>query len=101
LNEDFIRPAQLENLVKEQEAVPLGCALDLLCLSEDGTKALGGIPKGCTIAFAGPPGKGKTRALWLACVVSRCRANVSRSLWPKKAFTIRKAMAVTTCVLAW
>ncbi|MEZ6132973.1 MAG: ATPase domain-containing protein [Planctomycetaceae bacterium] len=62
LNEDFIRPALLENLVKTQEAVPLGCVLDHLCLSEDGSQSLGGLPKGCTIAFVGPPGKGKTRS---------------------------------------
>ena len=62
LDEDFIRPALLDNLVKSQESVPMGCALDVLCLNEDGTKSLGGIPRGCTIAFAGPPGKGKTRS---------------------------------------
>lgn len=62
LNEDFIRPALFDDLVKEQEAVELGSVLDKLCLTEDGTAALGGVPKGCTIAFAGPPGKGKTRS---------------------------------------
>ncbi len=62
LDEDFIRPALLDNLVKAQEAVTMGSALDCLCLTEDGSKSLGGIPKGCTIAFAGPPGKGKTRS---------------------------------------
>jgi KaiC/GvpD/RAD55 family RecA-like ATPase len=41
--------------------VTVGSVLDLLCLTDDGKHALGGIPKGCTIAFAGPPGKGKTR----------------------------------------
>lgn len=63
LNEDFIRPSLLTNLVKEQEAIELGCVLDNLCLSADGGSALGGVPKGCTIAFAGPPGKGKTRSM--------------------------------------
>ncbi|MCA9064348.1 MAG: hypothetical protein KDA96_14860 [Planctomycetaceae bacterium] len=61
LSSDFLRPALLENLIKQQEAVRLGSVLDLLCLNEDGSKALGGIPKGCTMALAGPPGKGKTR----------------------------------------
>ncbi|MCA9067121.1 MAG: hypothetical protein KDA96_28870, partial [Planctomycetaceae bacterium] len=61
LNEDFVRPALLQDLIKQQEAVTLGCVLDQLCLSEDGNSSLGGVPKGCTIAFAGPPGKGKTR----------------------------------------
>lgn len=61
LDADIIRPALLEHLIKEQEAVPLGSVLDLLCLSPDGSQSLGGIPKGCTIALAGPPGKGKTR----------------------------------------
>lgn len=61
LDADIIRPALLENLVKEQEGVETGSVLDLLCLTDDGSHALGGIPKGCTIAFAGPPGKGKTR----------------------------------------
>lgn len=62
LNADIIRPSILDDLVKEQEAVPLGSVLDCLCLTEDGTKPIGGVPKGCTIAFAGPPGKGKTRS---------------------------------------
>ncbi|MCA9059721.1 MAG: hypothetical protein KDA85_14540 [Planctomycetaceae bacterium] len=61
LSADFLRPALLNNLIKQQEAVNLGCVLDLLCLNEDATRALGGIPKGCTVALAGPPGKGKTR----------------------------------------
>jgi KaiC/GvpD/RAD55 family RecA-like ATPase len=62
LDADIIRPAILENRMKTQEAVPLGTVLDLLCLTEDGQHALGGVPKGCTIALAGPPGKGKTRS---------------------------------------
>jgi KaiC/GvpD/RAD55 family RecA-like ATPase len=61
LDADIIRPGTLENLLKTQEAVELGSVLDLLCLTEDGEHALGGVPKGCTIALAGPPGKGKTR----------------------------------------
>ena len=61
LDADIIRPAMLDTLLKTQEAVPFGSVLDLLCLSDDGQNALGGVPKGCTIAFAGPPGKGKTR----------------------------------------
>jgi len=61
LDADIIRPATFKNLIKTQEAVALGSVLDRLCLTEDGKQALGGIPKGCTIAFAGPPGKGKTR----------------------------------------
>jgi KaiC/GvpD/RAD55 family RecA-like ATPase len=61
LDADIIRPATLTDRVRTQQAVKVGSVLDLLCLSEDGKNALGGIPKGCTIAFAGPPGKGKTR----------------------------------------
>jgi len=61
LDGDIIRPALLEDRIKTQHAVPLGSVLDYLCLSEDGSKSLGGVPQGCTIAFAGPPGKGKTR----------------------------------------
>jgi KaiC/GvpD/RAD55 family RecA-like ATPase len=61
LDADIIRPATLTNLLKSQEAIPLGSVLDLLCLTEDGKNALGGVPKGCTMALAGPPGKGKTR----------------------------------------
>jgi KaiC/GvpD/RAD55 family RecA-like ATPase len=63
LDAEFIRPATLSNLLKQQQAVPMGSVLDLLCLTEDGQHALGGVPKGCTIAFAGPPGKGKTRTV--------------------------------------
>ncbi len=62
LDAAIIRPALLANRIKQQEALPLGSVLDLLCLTEDGQNALGGVPKGCTIALAGPPGKGKTRS---------------------------------------
>jgi KaiC/GvpD/RAD55 family RecA-like ATPase len=62
LDADILRPALLTHRIKVQEGVPLGSVLDLLCLTEDGTHALGGVPKGCTIALAGPPGKGKTRS---------------------------------------
>ena len=63
LDADIIRPSLLTGLVKGQEAVPMGSVLDFVCLSEDGTQSLGGVPKGCTMAFAGPPGKGKTRSV--------------------------------------
>jgi KaiC/GvpD/RAD55 family RecA-like ATPase len=62
LDEDVIRPALLDDRLKTQEAVSTGTALDVLCLGDDGAKALGGLPRGCTMAFAGPPGKGKTRS---------------------------------------
>lgn len=61
LDEDVIRPHLLSDRVKTQEAIPTGTALDVLCLDESGAKSLGGLPRGCTMAFAGPPGKGKTR----------------------------------------
>lgn len=62
LDADIIRPATLVDRVKTQEAIPVGSVLDLLCLSDDGQYSLGGLPKGCTMALAGPPGKGKTRS---------------------------------------
>jgi KaiC/GvpD/RAD55 family RecA-like ATPase len=62
LDADILRPALLSHRIKTQEAVPLGSVLDLLCLTEDGKHALGGVPRGCTLALAGPPGKGKTRS---------------------------------------
>ena len=62
LDADIIRPARLESRLKTQRALSLGCVLDSLCLTEDGQHALGGIPEGCTIAFVGPPGRGKTRS---------------------------------------
>ncbi len=61
IDADIIQPALLDNLVKTQEGVLLGSVLDQLCLTDDVQHSLGGVPKGCTIAFAGPPGKGKTR----------------------------------------
>ncbi|MBW2737112.1 MAG: AAA family ATPase [Deltaproteobacteria bacterium] len=61
LDAEIIRPATLDQLIKTQEGVVTGTVLDLLCLTEDSKNALGGIPKGCTMTFAGPPGKGKTR----------------------------------------
>jgi KaiC/GvpD/RAD55 family RecA-like ATPase len=61
LEAEIIRPALLAGRVKTQQPLPTGSTLDLLCLSDDGAHALGGLPKGCTIALAGPPGKGKTR----------------------------------------
>lgn len=62
LEEGILQPYMLEDLLKEQQAIPLGNVFDYLCLTADGEKALGGFPKGCTIAVAGPPGKGKTRS---------------------------------------
>jgi KaiC/GvpD/RAD55 family RecA-like ATPase len=62
LDAEILRPALLTGRIKTQEAVPLGSVLDILCLTEDAKNALGGVPKGCTIALAGPPGKGKTRS---------------------------------------
>lgn len=62
LDSEVIRPHLLEDRLKTQEAVATGTALDVMCLTEDGQKTLGGLPRGCTIAFAGPPGKGKTRS---------------------------------------
>ncbi len=61
LDSDIIRPATLEELIREQAPLTTGSVLDRLCLAADGKHALGGIPKGCTMAFVGPPGKGKTR----------------------------------------
>jgi KaiC/GvpD/RAD55 family RecA-like ATPase len=61
LDSGIIRPARITNRLKAQKAVKTGSVLDFLCLTDDCQNALGGIPKGCTIAFAGPPGKGKTR----------------------------------------
>jgi KaiC/GvpD/RAD55 family RecA-like ATPase len=63
LDADIIRPATLSDRVKTQRGVEMGSVLDLLCLTDDGEHALGGVPEGCTIAFAGPPGKGKTRSV--------------------------------------
>ncbi len=62
LEAELIRPATKGSLLREQKALPVQEVLDILCLTPDGKNALGGIPKGCTIAFAGPPGKGKTRS---------------------------------------
>lgn len=61
LEAEFVRPSKLGTLIREQEGLPFQSVLDRLCLKPDGTP-LGGLPKGCTIAFAGPPGKGKTRS---------------------------------------
>ena len=66
LDAEIIRPATLEPLLKTQRALQVGSILDSLCLSDDGKQALGGIPEGCTIAFAGPPGTGKTRTALVA-----------------------------------
>lgn len=61
LDADIIRPSFLTNRVRTQKGITLGSVLDYLCLTEDRGHALGGIPQGCTMALAGPPGKGKTR----------------------------------------
>ena len=62
LQSDIIRPMLLKNRIKNQQGIALGCVLDHLCLTNDRKHSLGGVPKGCTIALAGPPGKGKTRS---------------------------------------
>lgn len=61
LDADIIRPSFLTNRLRTQQGIPLGSVLDHLCLTDDRQYALGGIPRGCTMALAGPPGKGKTR----------------------------------------
>jgi KaiC/GvpD/RAD55 family RecA-like ATPase len=66
LDADIIRPATLTDLRREQEPLETGSVLDLLCLDSEGKHALGGVPKGCTMAFVGPPGKGKTRTALVA-----------------------------------
>lgn len=68
LEAEIIRPATLTERIRTQQALTLGSVLDLLCLTEDGSKSLGGVPMGCTMAFAGPPGKGKTRSALAALV---------------------------------
>jgi KaiC/GvpD/RAD55 family RecA-like ATPase len=61
LDSDIIRPATFDDLIRKQQPLPTGTVLDYLCLSEDRKSSLGGLPKGCTMALVGPPGKGKTR----------------------------------------
>lgn len=61
LDADIIRPSLLQHRLRVQQGIKVGSVLDCLCLTEDRQRALGGIPKGCTMALAGPPGKGKTR----------------------------------------
>lgn len=61
LDAALIRPNQLRSVIKTQQPLSVHEVLDCLCLTEDGKHSLGGIPKGCTIAFIGPPGRGKTR----------------------------------------
>ncbi len=70
LDADIIRPQHLRSVIKQQQALPVQEVLDCLCLTEDSKYALGGIPKGCTIAFIGPPGKGKTRT----AIAALCKA---------------------------
>jgi KaiC/GvpD/RAD55 family RecA-like ATPase len=62
LDSDIIRPMLLKSRIKDQMGIAMGCVLDDLCLTNDRNHSLGGVPKGCTIALAGPPGKGKTRS---------------------------------------
>lgn len=54
-----VRPGKIERKIRAQEALATGTILDRLCLDESGKRALGGIPKGCLVSLAGPPGKGK------------------------------------------
>jgi KaiC/GvpD/RAD55 family RecA-like ATPase len=61
IDAEIIRPSLLSDRIKTQQGVALGSILDHLCLTDDRQHSLGGVPKGCTIALAGPPGKGKTR----------------------------------------
>ncbi len=68
LEAEIIRPATLTERIRTQQALTLGSVLDRLCLTEDGSTSLGGVPMGCTMAFAGPPGKGKTRSALAALV---------------------------------
>ena len=73
LDGDIIRPATFEELVRTQQAIPTNTVLDYMCLSEDKKHALGGVPKGCTMALVGPPGSGKTRSM----LATLCRVAAS------------------------
>ena len=73
LDSGILQPYLLDDLLKEQKAIQFGNVLDYLCLTSDGEKALGGLPMGCTIAIAGPPGKGKTRST----IAGMCRVAAS------------------------
>jgi KaiC/GvpD/RAD55 family RecA-like ATPase len=78
LNSEIIRPSLLENRLKSQAGLPMGSVLDQLCLTDDFEHSFGGIPKGCTIALAGPPSKGKTRsALAGMCNVAKSGVRVA------------------------
>jgi KaiC/GvpD/RAD55 family RecA-like ATPase len=78
LDAAIVKPARLDKRIKKQEALRLGNVLDSMCLSEDGKKALGGVPKGCTMVFVGPPGQGKTRtALASLCRVAQTGKKVA------------------------
>jgi KaiC/GvpD/RAD55 family RecA-like ATPase len=79
LEADIIRPARLSGRLKTQQPLPTGSVLDQLCLDGQGAKALGGLPKGCTCALAGPPGKGKTRTA-LATLARVARTGVKSAL---------------------
>ncbi|HHO50387.1 MAG TPA: hypothetical protein ENK18_05815, partial [Deltaproteobacteria bacterium] len=68
LGASILRPSTFGELIREQEALQTGTILDRLCLRSNGEEALGGLPRGCTLAFGGPPGKGKTRTALAALV---------------------------------
>ena len=79
LEADIVQPALVQDLIKQQQPLPAQDVLDRLCLSSDGKTALGGLPEGCTVAFAGPPGKGKTRSMLEA--VARVAASGVKSAY--------------------
>ena len=64
LDADIIRPATLSDRLKTQEAVPLGCVLDLLCLTEDGRHAIvAGRDSGRVVVFGIDGATGDLKAL--------------------------------------
>jgi KaiC/GvpD/RAD55 family RecA-like ATPase len=73
--EGIVRPARIEKPIRTQAALKTGTILDRLCLQDDGTRALGGIPKGCLCTLAGSPGKGKMRTA-IAALAAVVKAGV-------------------------
>ncbi len=102
LDSEIIRPALLDNLIKEQHAVATGSVLDVLCLTNDRQNALGGIPQRLHDSpWRGLPEKERPAPRWPGCAAWLRRARRSPSSWLRRGFTTVPIPGGMTCARGW
>ncbi len=98
LNEDFVRPALFQNLIKHQEAVPLDASSTNCVFQKTARPCLAESPKAAQLPSRGLLEKARLAARWRDWLELRNRGRRLPLSLLKKAFTMPTAMVETTCV---